>query len=141
MSNPIFVQGYFFPYFSCDRDPTASESIVTASTGGVNFLFFWVNTVTNEIFYNTQNTENSLLWKKIGASISSQAHINDAAIDAATNAPTNLNVLTTLLGSLTGEVNATNTKQNALAAKYNDLAVKFNTLLDHLEAQGLQLLS
>lgn len=54
------------------------------------------------------------------------AHIADAA----TNAPTNLNVITTLLGTLTGEVNATNTKQN-------DLATKFNTLLDRLEASGL----
>lgn len=54
------------------------------------------------------------------------AHIGDAA----TNAPTNLNVLTTLLGTLTGEVNATNAKQN-------DLATKFNTLLDRLEAAGI----
>lgn len=73
------------------------------------------------------------------ALIAVAAHINDAANDAATNAPTNLNVLTTLLGTLTGEVNATNAKQNALAQKYNDLATKFNTLMDHLEAQGLQL--
>jgi hypothetical protein len=70
-------------------------------------------------------------------SITTQSHINDGATDAPTDAPTNLNVLTTLLGSLTGEVNATNTKQNALAAKYNDLATKFNTLLDKLEANSL----
>jgi hypothetical protein len=50
--------------------------------------------------------------------------------DAATNAPTDLNVLTTLLGTLTGEVNATNSKQN-------DLASKFNSLLDRLESQGI----
>lgn len=74
-------------------------------------------------------------------SITATAHINDGATDAATNSPTNLNVLTTLLGSLTGEVNATNAKQNALASKYNDLATKFNTLMDHLESQSLQLAS
>ena len=69
--------------------------------------------------------------------IATQTHVNDAATNAATNAPTSLNVLTTLLGSLTGEVNATNTKQNDLATKYNDLATKFNTLLDKLEANAL----
>lgn len=69
--------------------------------------------------------------------ISPGAHINDAATNAATNAPTNLNVVTTLLGSLTGEVNATNTKQNDLATKYNDLATKFNTLLDRLETNHI----
>lgn len=53
-----------------------------------------------------------------------------AIADAATNAPTNLNVLTTLLGTLTGEVNATNAKQN-------DLATKFNTLKAELAALGL----
>lgn len=70
-------------------------------------------------------------------SISTQTHINDAATNAATNAPTNLNVVTTLLGALTGEVNATNTKQNDLATKYNDLATKFNNLLDKLEANAI----
>lgn len=68
---------------------------------------------------------------------STQAHIADAATNAATNAPTSLNVLTTLLGGLTGEVNATNTKQNDLATKYNDLATKFNSLLDKMEALTL----
>lgn len=90
----------------------------------------------------------------------------DAATNAATNAPTNLNTISTLLGALTGEVNATNAKQNDLAAKYNDLATKcnasmtkynaaatkyndaadklntvsakLNTLMAHLRTQGLQ---
>lgn len=60
------------------------------------------------------------------ALLTPRAHIADAA----TNAPTNLNVVTTLLGALVGQVNDTNTKQN-------DLAAKFNTLLDRLEAAGL----
>lgn len=63
-----------------------------------------------------------------------QAHVGDAATNAATDAPTDLNVLTTLVGTLTGEVNNSNAKYNDLASKYNDLATKFNTLLDNLEA-------
>ena len=66
------------------------------------------------------------------------ANISDSQTNAATDAPTNLNTVTTLLGSLTGQVNSTNAKQNDLATKYNDPATKFNTLLSHLEAQGLQ---
>ncbi len=84
--------------------------------------------------------------------IDAGAHIadgsNNAATNAATNAPTNLNPVTTLLGSLTGEVNATNAKQNDLAAKYNDLATKyndlatkFNTYLDRGENAGILLTS
>lgn len=39
----------------------------------------------------------------------------NAATDAPSDAPTNLNVVTTLLGALTGEVNATNGRQNQIA--------------------------
>jgi len=57
------------------------------------------------------------------------ANAPQAAIGAAaTNAPTNLNVLTTLLGTLTGEVNATNAKQNDLATKFNTLVSELQTL-------------
>lgn len=54
------------------------------------------------------------------------AHITDASADA----PVNLNVITTLLGTLTSEVNNTNAKQNAIA-------LKVNLILDILEANGL----
>lgn len=75
------------------------------------------------------------------SSITAAATIIDASTNAATNAPTNLNVVTTLLGSLTGEVNAANTRYNDLAGKYNDLANKTNSLFAHLESQNLQLSS
>lgn len=55
-----------------------------------------------------------------------QAAIADAPADATTN----YNVLTTLLGTLTGAVNTANTKQN-------DIATKLNTLLAELRTLGL----
>lgn len=60
--------------------------------------------------------------------------ISNAATDAPTDAVTNYNVVTTLLGALVGAVNDANTKQNAIATKYNDLAGKFNTLLGKVTA-------
>lgn len=64
-----------------------------------------------------------------------EAHgIDPASGDAPTNAPTNLNVVTTLLGTLTDEVNDTNQKLNDTAGKYNDLADKFNDLLTKFTA-------
>lgn len=54
----------------------------------------------------------------------------DFIASAPTNAPTNLNVITTLLGVLVGEVNSINTR-------YNDLATKFNTELAGLKVQGI----
>lgn len=65
MSDPILVQQYFFPYFSCDRDPTSSEPVVTANTGSYSFLFFWYNTTENSVWYNTQNMEDDMKWNKL----------------------------------------------------------------------------
>lgn len=50
--------------------------------------------------------------------------------NAATNAPTNLNPLTQLLGALTTQVNDTNAKQN-------DIATKLNAVIAILIANGL----
>jgi hypothetical protein len=156
MSDPVLQGNNPYLYFQADRDPTATEPVIVSSgilpTG---YFFFWWNTTTNSLFLFGGGTSGSFVWDqdvtasnllmKLAAAgigpIPPADHIDDAATDAATNAPTNLNVLTTLLGNLTGEVNATNAKQNALAAKYNDLALRFNTLLGHLESQGLQLTS
>lgn len=70
-----------------------------------------------------------------GLIFSAATHIDDsetnAPVDCPTNAPnnapTNLNVLTTLLGALTGEVNATNARQNTIANNCNAIATKVNT--------------
>ncbi len=61
-----------------------------------------------------------------GLSAAPQAAIADAPADAVTN----YNVVTTLLGALTGAVNTANTKQN-------DIATKLNTLLAELRTLGL----
>lgn len=45
------------------------------------------------------------------------ANVTNAPADA----PTNLNVITTLLGTLVGEVNSTNSKQNEIASKLNSV--------------------
>lgn len=55
-----------------------------------------------------------------------QAHIVAAPADAVTN----YNVVTTLLGGLTGAVNTANTKQN-------DIATKLNAVIAALEANGI----
>lgn len=57
--------------------------------------------------------------------------LTQAAIaDAPTDAPTNRNVITTLLGTLTGGVNDDNVKQN-------EIATKLNTLLAGLRSAGV----
>lgn len=53
-----------------------------------------------------------------------QAAIANAPADAVTN----YNVVTTLLGSLTGAVNTANAKQNDLATKFNSLLAELRTL-------------
>lgn len=61
-----------------------------------------------------------------GLSNAPQAAISDAPTDAVTN----YNVVTTLLGALTSAVNSANTKQN-------EIATKLNTLLSELRTLGL----
>lgn len=51
-----------------------------------------------------------------------------AIVNAPADAVTNYNVLTTLLGSLTGAVNTANTKQNDIATKLNSLLTELRTL-------------
>lgn len=53
-----------------------------------------------------------------------QAAITDCPADATTN----YNVLTTLLGSLTGAVNTANTKQNQIATQVNSILAELRTL-------------
>lgn len=53
-----------------------------------------------------------------------QAAVSDCPADAVTN----YNVITTLLGSLTGAVNTTNTKQNQIATQFNSLLAELRTL-------------
>jgi hypothetical protein len=139
MSDPIFVNDFPFLYFTCDRDPTSSESIVTLNTGSIAGLFFWWNQTSNNLFFNTQNVENDLLWHNLnGTSIEAAANIADVANNATNNLPTNYDASTSLVALATA-LNASNAAQNDLATKYNDLATKLNTLFSHLEAQGLQL--
>lgn len=66
-----------------------------------------------------------------------------ASVDAPTDAPTNLNPITTLLGTLTGEHNNTNTKLNETAeivnehgGIINDHKDKINLILALLKSQG-----
>lgn len=72
---------------------------------------------------NQSYTIDEWIWMipKLGST--PQAAISDAPADAVTN----YNVVTTLLGTLTGALNTANTKQN-------DIANKLNTLLSELRA-------
>lgn len=60
-----------------------------------------------------------------------------AEAELATNLPTNLNVLTTLLGSLVGEVNVANKRTNEIAKALNEQKKLVNALIDDLQATGI----
>jgi hypothetical protein len=128
MGDPVLAGGGNNPflYYDCDRDPTATEPDIDTAILTADYLFFWRNTTSGDVFIYGGGTSGSFIWNKAKLPPAAE-HIADAA----TNAPTNLNTITTLLGVLTGEVNAAN-------ERYNDLATKFNTLLSHLETQNLQ---
>lgn len=130
-------------------DISSLESRITAAE----------NSLTNKSDVGHTHDWSVITGKPTIPTITAQTHIADAATTAPTNAasnspnnaPTNLNVVTTLLGALTGEVNATNTRQNQIADIVNANAVKQNTIgtivvsiaqklnlnFDALEANGI----
>lgn len=116
--------------------PGASEIL---GGGTIEQYDLYLDTSTNNLYQNIDATLDALVWESI--TIPAAPHIEDGLNNAPNNAPTTLDIVTTLLGALTGEVNQTNTRQNTIADNLNDLATKFNTLLLHLETQGLQLSS
>lgn len=73
----------------------------------------------------------------MGDIIVAQAHIAAQATNSPDNSPTNLNLVTTLLGTLVGQVNSTNANQNTIADNLNALATAFNALLTELQALGI----
>lgn len=126
-----------FLYYEGERDPGETEPDINQAIINANYWFIVRNTLTGKVFGYVSGASGSFVWKELGYTPEAGAHIDDGATNAPTDAPTDLNAITTLLGALTGQVNAANTKQNAIATNLNGLAEKFNTLLDRLEAAGL----
>lgn len=60
-----------------------------------------------------------------------------AEAELATNLPTNLNVVTTLLGALVGEVNLANKRTNEIAKALNEQKKLVNALIDDSQAVGI----
>jgi hypothetical protein len=79
--------------------------------------------------------ENALNVKQ--AVITPGSPIDTRYSSASTDAPTNLNTLNTVLGTLVGEVNDGNALYNDLASKHNELGTLFRELVSTLESQGL----
>lgn len=65
MSDPT-LSPYPFYYYTCDRDPTASEPLIFNNYPG--FMFFWWNTTSNDIFINIVSTTDSMVWEKYATS-------------------------------------------------------------------------
>lgn len=98
---------------------TTAEQMINAAVSAINAF-----AVTNSFTWTVLIKELDGAAPKLVAA--PQAAIANAPADAVTD----YNVLTTLLGTLTGAVNTANTKQN-------DIATKLNTLLAELRTLGL----
>ncbi len=72
-----------------------------------------------------------------GVVLLSASGITDCPVSAPNDAPTSLNPLTVVLGTLVGEVNDTNTRQNAIANDVRTIGTKVNNILSRLEACGI----
>lgn len=86
-----------------------------------------VNTLCTD---NDLDVPSSFIWLTENVNFTPGAHIANAPADAVTN----YNVVTTLLGSVTGAVNTANAKQN-------DIATKVNAIIAVLQENGLLLAS
>lgn len=64
MANPVLVTNCTYIYFTCDRDPTGTEPIVSAVGIPSNWLFYWWNTITNDVFSCQNGSATPLVWWK-----------------------------------------------------------------------------
>lgn len=64
MSNPVLSSNTYgnpFLYYTCDRDPTSSEPLVYNNIS--DLLIFWWNTTSKNLFWCTDNTASSMVWR------------------------------------------------------------------------------
>lgn len=64
MANPVLVYNAAYVYFTCDRDPTGTEAIVSGYGIPSNWLFYWWNTTTNDVFICQNGSATPLVWWK-----------------------------------------------------------------------------
>lgn len=70
------ISPYPFIYFTCDRDPTATEPVYIGYSG---LIYFWWNTVSTNLFCCTNsNTQGSLVWQQIAMPQNILSMINGA---------------------------------------------------------------
>lgn len=62
MSDPVFVNNAAYTYFTCDRDPTSDEPIVSDIGFPTNWLFFWWNTTTSTLSFCSDGSAIPLVW-------------------------------------------------------------------------------
>lgn len=65
MSDPVYQNNNPFTYFTCDRDPTATEPVVASSPFIDGWLIVWWNMTSKEIFQFQGGSNGSFIWYKI----------------------------------------------------------------------------
>lgn len=111
------------------------KTFLQVSLSGVDSILALKNSVQSALLNYANNTQSygmsasDIIWAFPSLAPAGMVNAPQAAIsNAPTDAPTNLNVITTLLGTLVGEVNATNAKQNEIATKLNSLLASQRTM-------------
>ncbi len=64
MPAPSLVYSTQYIYFTNTVDPTGTEPVVSGFSLPANWLFYWWNTATNDIFYCVDATATPLVWIK-----------------------------------------------------------------------------
>lgn len=67
MSDPVLAGDGNNPflYYTCDRDPTATEPDVDPAVISAGYMFFWKNTDTGDLFSHASGFSGSMIWKKL----------------------------------------------------------------------------
>src|SRR6478736_4329160 len=72
MADPVLVYNASYIYFTCDRDPTGTEAIVSAAGIPSNWMFYWWNLSTNDVFVCQDGSASPLIWWKQATSLNIQ---------------------------------------------------------------------
>lgn len=84
MSDPVFVNGASYVYFTCDRDPTPTEADVDAIGLPADWLVYWWNQTTKTVFILQNTTNGSYIWQQAITDANLSAALSALGISAST---------------------------------------------------------
>lgn len=133
---PTLDTSYWVGYYRDTRDPTATESDPPVYTGIPNFLEFWWNQSSGDVFLCPDNTLNAMRWDKIVTS----ANLTDSLNNLGFSAPSSQSYTNVSLAFSTNRT-PSNTKNTFVVVNISQTSVLLGSATVNVLVGGTQIAS